>query len=177
MMTFLAGAATLLKRIPWQLWAIVLVALAIWSYGHLRYRAGVGAERARWEAAAAQERIQAEQAARAIEQRHAQELSKITTGLIAERNKGYEERDATIAGLRAGSLRLRDKFRCPAETAGAGPTAAGGDAAERTVLSREDQEFLVRLGSEADDVVRQLTACQGVVRAYNKAFQGQPAVP
>lgn len=75
--------------------------------------------------------------------------------------------EGTVADLRADNLQLRKRFQCPAASpAGATATsAAGGDGEAQPGLSRADAEFLVRLAGEADDAVRQLTACQAVIDA------------
>lgn len=77
-------------------------------------------------------------------------------------------RDRTITDMRAGTLRLRDRFAV-CTTASAVPATGTGtgqrDAVQVGGLQEQDGEFLVRLASEANQVVQQLTECQAVVRA------------
>lgn len=180
----LKGAAELVRAVPWQVWVLVALLAGWWferqHHGEERYAAGYGAAEARYtaeidrrerEAAAAMQA--AKDAARATEQRQAQQMADAARDYIAEREKGFEERDRTIADLRAGERRLRDRFQCPASGAaggsaglpGAGRAAGGSDAPAPGGLSRADAEFLVRFAGEADDVAGQLAACQAVVRA------------
>lgn len=78
--------------------------------------------------------------------------------------------DRTIADLRSGAIRLRDKFAANEFIAAGGIAAPGTctgcrDAAASIRLQSEDAGFLVRLASEADQVADQLRACQAVVVA------------
>lgn len=82
----------------------------------------------------------------------------------ADKEQAIKERDATIAGLRNESIRLRKRFTCPALPASTG-ASAGSDGGEESGLLGEDAEFLVRFASEADEVVLQLQACQDTLRA------------
>ncbi|MGR6748056.1 lysis system i-spanin subunit Rz [Aeromonas veronii] len=91
---------------------------------------------------------------------------------------GKKSLDADVAAIHDGSKRVRDKFRCPAPAKqpdllpSPGPAAGGGDEAAQGGLQPADAEFLVRLGHEANDVVRQLTACQDYINQ-----QRRPASP
>lgn len=80
-----------------------------------------------------------------------------------KRAEREQETDRTIADLRNGTLRLRDRFTCPSlpRPAEANP---GDDAGSQGGLLREDAEFLLRLGSEADRAIIQLQECQAYVR-------------
>lgn len=73
---------------------------------------------------------------------------------------GKKSLDADVAAIHDGSKRVRDKFRCPAP--------GGGDEAAQGGLQPADAEFLVRLGHEANDVVRQLTACQDYINQQRR---------
>ena len=85
------------------------------------------------------------------------------------KRQGKESLDADVAAIHDGSKRVRDKFRCPAPAKRpdpvptASPAPGGGDEAPQGGLQPADAEFLVRLGHEANDVVRQLTACQDYI--------------
>lgn len=122
---------------------------------------------------------------RAIRDKEAAERKSLEAVTAASTNyqkgltDGKKTVDAAVARARAG-FRLRDPGRtagpaeCPADRgAPAGAAPAGRDGAAGTelpgtasvVLSAEASEFLIRLAGEADDVVRQLNACQGVIMA------------
>lgn len=80
--------------------------------------------------------------------------------------------DRTIAGLRAGNVRLRNELAAAAcgmsaDAAGTG----GGDGGAGADVWRAAAEDLVRLADEADGVVRQLAACQAVIQNYRASFQ------
>ncbi|HAU4976819.1 TPA: hypothetical protein F3L06_19770 [Aeromonas hydrophila] len=97
--------------------------------------------------------------------------------LVAEADSAYQKGiedgkkslDADVAAIHDGSKRVRDKFRCPSPAKRPdplptpGPAPGGGDEAPQGGLQPADAEFLVRLGHEANDVVRQLTACQDYI--------------
>lgn len=93
----------------------------------------------------------------AIDEQH--QLEKRNAQIISER---------TIAGLRDGSIRLRDKFaNCTAYRAVMPEAAAGAgerDAAAPSGLQPEDVQFLVSAAALADEVVGQLHACQAVIK-------------
>lgn len=75
-----------------------------------------------------------------------------------------EQAQAGDRALRAALNRVRvaeaAAARRPAEEA---PATCSGYDAPPSQLSAAHREFLVRLGAEADDVVRQLQLCQGLV--------------
>lgn len=156
-----------LRKVPWQAWACVALALLVLAYGHWRYNAGQADTQARWdaqEAAYAVQRAKAAEAARKTEERHRADLA----AAVERLNKGHAdaqaETDRLIADLRAGNLRLRDRFKAPAcgvPGAPADPGAAPGAGA--AYVRVEDQEFLLRVGADADRVVRKLTACQAAL--------------
>lgn len=69
--------------------------------------------------------------------------------------------DAVIAGLRAGTLRLRHEWTCPA-TADVPKAAEGGSGADEDAdLRAADAGALVRLGAQADAEIK---ALQAIVR-------------
>jgi prophage endopeptidase len=158
-----------LAGLPWQVWAAIALCVALLA---LRWHwIGVGEDRiqAQWDEAEAGHRaaaaVHAAEVA-ATESRWRADFDAAVSRLTQENADALVERDGLIADLRAGTARLRDKFRCPSGgvpgSAGAGP---GTDDAADAYLSESDQEFLVRIGAEADDVVRQLTACQATLRS------------
>lgn len=137
----------------------------------LAYRHGVATTADEYEAKLAQQAMQYEQAA-ADALRNARRQEQDAAAYVAMIDKTYHEayqneivsRDRTIADLRAGNLRLRQRFTCAADDLSAATDATGsGDAAAQTGLQQQDAEFLVRLASEADEVVLQLQACQSIL--------------
>lgn len=67
MTAFLTAAWALAKRIPWQVWAVLLLVVGIYCYGDNRYAAGVAHERASWTATILATNQRAEREARAKE--------------------------------------------------------------------------------------------------------------
>lgn len=160
-------AGNFLRAVPWQIWATIAVVAAIWLTKTVSFNAGVDVTNAEWQARFDRANAEADRKAREAEQAHVNEVDRIAQNLIEERNRGFQERDQVIADLRAGALRLRPRFQCPArqQAAPAGTAAAGSDGGAQAGLSGADAEFLVREASRADEVARQLTACQAVIRA------------
>lgn len=159
-----------LRRIPWQLWAALALVLLAWAIHHHGYRAGLEKGRAELGAYRTQitkltEKVRADTELMEAEQREA-----IAFAVETQRQGdlyALQNRDRVIAGLRSGTVRLREHFTCPA-VAGVPQTPAGAGASDGTEaggLSREDAEFLVREAGRADDVVRQLTACQAILKS------------
>jgi prophage endopeptidase len=110
--------------------------------------------------------------ARATERRLTTEMAALDAKYTQEITDAKTQAERDIAAVRAGELRLRNRFTCAADTAspsrGAGTAAAGtslGDDTRQAGLQIADAEFLVRLADESDTVVRQLTACQAIVAA------------
>jgi hypothetical protein len=155
-------------------YAAVVIAITAAAYGC--YHHGVSTTTARYEAviakanaAHAKDLADKLAAARAEEQSKAADMHAIDTQTIQDKQNEIDSRDSTIADLRAGSLRLRDHFTCSAGSDKRLPdvaaTAGKRDAARQGGLQQADAEFLVRLASDADQVARQLQACQAVVRS------------
>lgn len=129
------------------------------------------AAQAKAEKAAVAAQFAASEAARKEEQSRVQAVDAIARAYERGKSDGKAAADHVLAGVADGTYVLRNKFRCPARAAAeapAGPAVSGG--AEGAGLSGEDVQFLVRFAAEADDVVRQLTACQAVTEA-DRAIQ------
>lgn len=117
--------------------------------------------------AAAEAQSAAEQQAREAERAAVLRLNEVEAKYHAELQSAVAEQDRLLAALRAGELRLHDRFSCPggggvsaaASGAGGGGRSAGGG------LSEKDVRFLVSIAGEADQVVRQLQACQAALRS------------
>lgn len=178
----IAGKA--LKALPWQAWVAAGVVACGLYYGHTRYDAGDAAGAARvqaefnaYKAQVAEGDRQAREAATRLQKRQQAEYDYLQNKLTQEKQDAIAQRDAVIADLRAGTVRLRQRFRCPVPAAPAGGpagTSAGGDAAGDRGLSDADAEFLVRFAGDADNVARQLGACQAVIRADRQGFNVEP---
>lgn len=120
-----------------------------------------GAE-ARQEAAVVKQNLTTEQAARATEHKQADTLATIGVRHEEDRAAAPAVADAVVAGLRDGTLRLRNDLAA-CHTGRLSETAAG--TLERDAATQRREEFagrVVRIGRDADD---QLRACQAVVRA------------
>lgn len=109
----------------------------------------------------------ANQVAAETKRRSEAEIKELRAEYEQEKADGQVQLDRALADLHA-ERRLRQRFRCPAGEAGSAGAAAGGDAAPEGGLLDSDVEFLLRLGAEADDVVRQLTLCQDYVRTITR---------
>jgi hypothetical protein len=102
-----------------------------------------------------------------------QQRSAAMAALDEQHHKEYQDeiisKDRTIADLRAGTVRVRNQFTCPAAAAeratGKAGTGTGlGDGAGTGGLQTAHVEFLLREAGRADEAVRQLQACQAIVR-------------
>lgn len=160
-----------IRAVPYLAAAIALAASHLGAYRH-----GISIERAEWQAKAdkaqadaMQQVAEAQEKARHAEQASAIAMANIDAAYLKGRTDAQAESDRTIADLRAGSVSLRQRFTCPpAAPAGGMPKATTGtgqrDAASEGGLRSADAEFLVQLADRADQVTRQLEACQAVIR-------------
>lgn len=171
---------------PWvKVLAILLLSAlligAFYFYGDQQFGLGEKAERSKWlerenaELVAANSKIKTlEDKYRQQEQDAATAIAVISSQYEKELHRVKTDKDRTIAGLRDGSVRLRIPVASAFNTSGgeAGATASGSgarDGGARAELSGAAAEFLVGLASEADEVVKQLGACQAVVNADREA--------
>lgn len=129
------------------------------------------------EALAKVQELEAEIRARAAA--HGEELASISRQHEKERTHADRQRDADIAAVVAGTLRMRDPgaTRRTADGGGGAEAAAGEsagqcDAAPRSELSAAASGFLLQLVHDADAVTRQLSRAQDVIRAQLKACNG-----
>lgn len=121
-----------------------------------------------------QQALAAEQQRRAEEQaQHAADMAALDRKFTKEMQDAKRQADADVAAVRAGDIRVRDKFACPARGSAASASGAGtaagrtpgmGDAAPAGGLQAADVELVLRIGAEADEVTLQLQACQEIVR-------------
>lgn len=137
--------------------------------------AGHVAERSTWqtrenaELRTANDKIRSmQESARRSEQAHAAALAGVSTNYQKELSNANKQRAADIAAVRAGTLRLRVQYPAsihalgdrPAET---GPGTGGCDAPKGAELPESIVADLLGLAADADDITRQLTACQRVI--------------
>lgn len=105
------------------------------------------------------------------EAKHAEDMAAIDAQYTKEKTDAKNKSEAAIAAVRSGAIRVREQFTC-APNAGS-PSGAGnapststsvGDGIKGGGLRAEDAELVLRIADEADTVVRQLSACQAIVR-------------
>ena len=148
---------------------------SLFGVGWWQNDAGHVAERTTWqtrengELRTANATIKAlQEQARKDEQTHAAALAAVSTDYERKLSDANKQRAADAAALRAGTLRLRDPNppglrACGGLGAKVGPSPGGRDGAQGGELSEAAAGFLLGLASDADDVARQLAACQAVV--------------
>lgn len=111
--------------------------------------------------------ITAQGKVREAEQKAARKVSEIESKLHEQNTKASADQAKLLNDVRSGTVSLRDRFTCPATQSIGVPkttTSTSGDhGAEKRGLQREDAEFLVSESERADEVVRQLTACQAML--------------
>ena len=178
---FLIGAA--LQYIIGAVVILGLIGSIIWwadrniatSAGVKKGEANKEAEYAKRDAKALREAIaakdKAEKEKAAAEKLNADLVAAASTDYQKGLSDGKKNVAVAIARVHAG-YGLRDPGRsaepaeCPASgSAPPGPGTSGRDGAKGAKLSDQSATFLLSLAGEADEVVRQLTACQGVVSA------------
>lgn len=154
---------------------IVVWVASLAGVGYWQNEAGHIAERTTWqtrengELRTANATIKAlQERARKSEHDHAAALSAVSTDYERKLSHANKQRAADAAALRAGTLRLRDPDptglrACGGLGAKIGAGPGGRDGAQGGELSDAAAEFLLDLASDADDVARQLEACQEVV--------------
>lgn len=161
---------------PYRILAGVLLWLAsLFAVGVWQHHAGVVGERVTWQARETTQQATAvaqfkalSDAARAADQKHAAEMAALAADYERKLSDANKQRAADIAAVRAGSLRMRDKSgTCmPAGTdpgSKAGPGPGIGNGATGCELSETASGFLLDFANDADDVARQLAACQQVI--------------
>lgn len=157
------------------LWLASLFAVGVWQH-----HAGAVGERVTWQAKEVTEQATAaaqfkalSDAARKAEQDNAAKMAALAADYERKLSDANKQRAADIAAVRAGSLRLRDKSgTCmPAGTdpgSKAGPGPGIGNGATGCELSETASGFLLDFANDADDVARQLAACQQVILTDRK---------
>lgn len=168
------GLMPLLVRYGIPAAAGAALVVGIWFHGHA---AGKDSVQTQWNADKAKHSAAIaalESAHRAKEAQLNANAQRIEYRLAQAQQDTLTELDTTLSDLRADNLRLRQRFtgcRVPEDTG----TAESDDGAAQGGLSEQDQEFLLRIGAEADSVANRLAACQGfvdsLVRTQNHAPQ------
>lgn len=92
------------------------------------------------------------------ERSKAQALANIATQYEKEKTDAQAVADRTIADLRAGHLRLRKLWTCPAPAASAETDTSAGEPDGQAELREQGAADLVRLAAEADAQIRGLQA-------------------
>jgi hypothetical protein len=169
-MIWLGMAWKFLRGLPWQVYAAA--GLCVLVLGLRWHWIGVGEDRvqAAWdaqEAVYAQERADAIIAARKVEERHRAEYRAIADRFLAIQEKADEEHAATVAALRSGALRVRERFTCPAPAGMPGAAADSPGAADSGPrgFQPEDAAAAIGIAEEADRRARQLNALIEAVKA------------
>ena len=156
----------LLKIVPKQAWLVLAVIAAILFYGHLRYNAGEA--KAKAELVAYKAAVQKAVAIRLTQNKLKEAEDK---RVFAEIAKKYEQdkldaqakSDAVIAGLRAGTIKLRKQWQGCSVPTKAADGSSGVD--EDSRLREESAGRIIGNAAEADswilrlqEVIRQLQA-------------------
>lgn len=161
---------------PWLILGMLVLAIVAGLGGEWHGHAtGVVQEKAAWQARegtelrAANAKILAlEEAARKEEAARAAGLDKVAKIYEEKLADAEAQKDRDVRAARAGTLSLRIPTPCKAAglggTAQAAPGTGLGDGGATTELPREIAADLFALADDADKVVKQLTACQAVVR-------------
>jgi gas vesicle protein len=152
--------------------ALAAIAALLWGAYEIGHSAGEDHIQAQWNA----ERAATSDAITELVKRHneqerkwADELHDTQARLHAAQRQNLQEVDTTLADLRGGNLRLRERFQgCQRQLSEATTAGTGDDGARRGGLSAADQEFLIRIAGEADSVVNRLTACQEHARKVSR---------
>lgn len=151
------------------LWALTLAGVGFWQYGN-----GVQIERGKWAIQTAKNNAEysaqvyaMEEKARADENLRKLELANIAEAREKERVNYEAQKSADTANALRGTLRLRIPTAECAPRGGQLPetgTAAGvGHDSQGSELPRQITADLYALANEADDIARQLGACQKVL--------------
>lgn len=161
-----------MNRLAIEALAAVAIAIASFLYGssitadrlnaiHTSQLRAINAENAQAHAALVADM-------RTKEQKHRDDMAALDAKHTKELNHEKAEADRVIADMRADAIRVRDEFTCADGAAQggagkAGPGASVGDGRKAGGLQASHVEFLLREAGRADEVVKQLQACQAIV--------------
>ena len=152
-------------------WVLSLTGIGYWQYGE-----GIKSEHLKWQIRENTELSDANnkiiilnEKIRKKEADHAQSISDISTNYQKELNDANKQNRSLTDAVRSGKLRLRYSYAsCQgfngSDTSASSTSASGYNGGTGANLSKEASEFLLELTGEADSVVRQLKACQEIVK-------------
>lgn len=164
-----------LSGIPSWVWLALAIAGSVWFYGHLRYNAGEASQKA--ETAQVQAKFDAykKDVEKAVRRQAASNLAKQAADRAAfqqiaarhaqEIKNAKAKSDAVIAGLRAGTIKLRKQWQGCSTPAKAADGSSGVD--EDARLREESAGRIIGNAAEADSWIR---ALQDVI----KQLQSEP---
>jgi len=158
-MTILAIIGGIWRRIPWQLWVAAGLLAGVWWFGQWRYDAGQADVQGKWNKAVAEGRRVNQATEDGWRNAHYELAYKAEERRIA-RNA---ETELTIACLRDGTCRVRDRFTCPKLPRNTA-TAGQSESEVEYGLGPEDAEFLVRFADERDQIADERNQC---IASYN----------
>ena len=150
----------LLRGLPWLLAVAAVIGAGTYLHhaGEVdateRVSAKYDAKITAMQSAAAAQHLADVNAARDAEQSHATAIAAIAADNLQKADHEKVLADKTIADIRAGTLRLRDRFTAPACAGGLPGIAAGPGVDHGTVaggLQSQDAVFLVSESARADD--------------------------
>lgn len=159
---------------PW-VWLIAAGVFVSSCLGCYWYGNSVGkdAERVEWQQKETKELAEANrkildltEEARAKESLHSVRLASISAQYQEDLQNVKVKAARVISDVRSNAVKLRipvTQEACRSETSPTTATPIGRDGETRAELSDEAAEFLIGLASEADEVVKQLQACQAVI--------------
>lgn len=120
-----------IRKVPWQLWAFLALALAFWWYGEHRHSQGRAEVQSEWDEAV--ERGRQEIARLDAENAAKDEAARVAAQHIGEsrardQRENENGKDRLIADLRAGNRQLRQQFQAclPDSKAATAPAVPGG---------------------------------------------------
>ena len=142
--------------------ALIAAVAVLCTFAFLCYHHGETVERAKWQAQV----VKAQKAASAAEAQHVKDLNVVATTYAQEIQNDHVKYQKSLAGIRAGTLRLRDPYATRVPCAAAG--AASSPRPSPVQLSVQTASFLLGLASDADAVADQLRACQQVIQDDRK---------
>lgn len=177
---------------PWILLGVALAwAASLGVVGMWQNKAGSTQEKVKWEAREVQitNDANAKILASTTRERKIEKEAGEAIAVIAEKLEGVKasvqkERDRLIAGVRTRTVVLRvpvTSSPCSIRSAESGTPATpsvgdgGASAGFYAEIDEPTSEALIGLASDADQVVGQLIACQGVIRADRKAVNAGAA--
>lgn len=171
---------------PWVIIGVLVAWLgSLGAVGFWQNSAGHTSEKVAWQQREVQQQAEYDQKYRDLEAKYrAQEQDGAQK--LADASADYERRlqdvqtknDSLASELRAGTLRLRDKYARASKACkcGVSKTSTGSGGRDGTApgdISAEASGFLLRLSGDADKTADQLAACQQVVVKDREIINGK----